>query len=72
MRQMVFAYVFVQGWTVDPYVYSFLYQPHEVLILPPHYAKVVKCSAMTCDVTVVIDWGGVLEMFFKPLSKCPG
>ena len=24
MRQMVFAYVFVQGWTVDPYVYSFL------------------------------------------------
>ena len=22
---MVFAYVFVQGWTIDPYVYSFLY-----------------------------------------------
>ena len=52
---MVLAYVFVQGWTIDPYVYSFLYQPHEVLILPPHYTKVVKCSAMTCDVTVVID-----------------
>ena len=68
MRQMVFAYVFVQGWIVDPYVYSFLYQPHEVLILPPHYAKVFKCSAMTCDVTVVIEWGGVLEMFSKPLS----
>ena len=26
---------------------------------------------MTCDVTLVIDWGGVLEMFSKPLSKCP-
>ena len=72
MRQIVLAYVFVQGWTVDRNVYSFLYQPHEVLILPPHYAKLVKCSAMTCDVTVVIDWAGVLEMFFKPLSKCPG
>ena len=72
MRQMVLACVFVQGWTVNPNVYSFLYRPHEVLILPPHYAKVVKCSAMTCDVTVVIDWGGALEMFFKPLSKCPG
>ena len=71
MQQMVFAYVFVQGWIVDPYVYSFLYQPHEVLILPPHYAKVVQYSAMTCDVTVVIDWGGALEMFTKPLSKCP-
>ena len=28
---MVLVYVFVQGWTVDPNVYSFLYQPHEVL-----------------------------------------
>ena len=58
---MVFACVFVQGWIVDPYVYNFLYQPHEVLILPPHYTKVVQCSAMTCDVTVVIDWGGHLR-----------
>ena len=62
---MVFAYVFVQGWTIDPYVYSFLYQPHEVLIPPPNYTKVVKCSIMTCDVTVVIDREGALEMFFK-------
>ena len=69
---MVFAYVFVQGWTIDPNVYSFLYQPHEVLILPPHYAEIIKCSVMTCDVTVVIDWGGMLDMLFKPLTKCPG
>ena len=27
---------------------------------------------MTCDVTVVIDWGGALKMLFKPLTKCPG
>ena len=27
---------------------------------------------MTCDVTVVIDGGGVLEILFKPLTKCPG
>ena len=39
MRQMVFDYVFVQGWIIYPNVYSFLYQPHEVLILPPHYVQ---------------------------------
>ena len=26
---------------------------------------------MTCDVTVVMNWGGGFQMFFKPLSKCP-
>ena len=34
--------------------------------------KVIKCSVMTCDVTVVIDSGGELEMLLKPLTKCPG
>ena len=27
---------------------------------------------MTCNITVVIDWGGALLMLFKPLTKCPG
>ena len=72
MRQMVFAYVLIKGWIVDPNVYSFLNQPHEVLILPPHYTEVIKCSVMTCDVAMVIDWGGALEMLFKPFTKGPG
>ena len=57
---MVFANVFVKGWTVDPYVYSFFDQPHEVMILSPHYIEIINSSIMTCDRTVVIDWGGVL------------
>ena len=36
---------------------------------PAHYAKVIKCGSMTCDVTVVMNWQGGFQMFFKPLSK---
>ena len=50
---MVFAYVSVQGWIIDPYGYGFFYQPHEVVILPPHYTEIVQCSVMTCGVPVV-------------------
>ena len=59
------------AWIIDPYVYSFFYQPHEVVILPPHYTEVIQYIGMTSDVTVVINWGRDLEMFSKPLSKCP-
>ena len=54
-----------------PYVYSFFYQPHEAVILPPHYTEVIQCSGMTSDVTVVINQGRGLQMFSQPLSKCP-
>ena len=60
MRQMVFANVFVEGWTVYPYVYSFFDQPYEVVILSPHYTEIINSGIMTCDGTLVIDWGGVL------------
>ena len=71
MRQLVLAYVSVEGWITDPYVYSFLNQPHKVVILSTHYTEVVQCSGMTCDATVVINWGRGLEMFSIPLSKSP-
>ena len=41
------------------------------MLFPAHYAKVVKCGGMTCDVTVVINSGGGFQVFFNPLSKCP-
>ena len=63
--------VSVQGWIVDPYVYNFFFQPHEAVILPPHYTEIVQYSGMTCDVIVVINWGRGLKIFSKPLSKCP-
>ena len=56
MRQMVFAYISVHGWIVDPYVYGFFYQPHEVMILPPHYTEIIQYSGMTCGVTMAINW----------------
>ena len=51
---MVFAYVFVQGWDIDPSVYRFFYESHEVLVLPPHYTEIFQCSGMICGVTMVI------------------
>ena len=52
-------------------MYTFFNQPHEVVILPPHYTEVIQCSGMICDVAVVINWGRGLEMFSLPLSKSP-
>ena len=67
---MVLANVSIQGLVIDPYEHWFFYQPGEVLLFPVHYAKVFKCGSMTCDVTVIMNWGGGFQMFFKPLSKC--
>ena len=61
VRQMVFVYVFVKGWTIDSYIYSFFYQSHEVLVLPPHYTEIFQCDGMTCDVEMIIYWGRVLQ-----------
>ena len=41
MWQMVFAYVLVQGWIIDPYEHWFFYQPGEVLFFPAHYTEIV-------------------------------
>ena len=60
MRQMVFANIFVKGWIVYPYVYSFFDHPHKVVILSPHYTEVINGSIMTCDGITVIDGEGVL------------
>ena len=70
MRQMVLAYIFIQGWTIDPYKHWSFYQPGEVLLLPTHYAKIFKWGSMTCGVAVVIYGGGGLQMLLVSLSKC--
>ena len=70
MRQMVFAYVFIQGWTIDSYEHRFFNQPGEVLLLPTYYAEIFKWGSMIWGVTVVMYGGGGLQMFLVPLSKC--
>ena len=69
VRQMVLAYISIKGWIVHPDVNSFFYGSDEVLVLSPHNAEVLNSGIMTCDVMVVIHWGGGLLMFLKPLTK---
>ena len=40
------------------------------LILPPHNTEIFNGGTMTCDVVMVIYWGGGLQVFPEPLSKC--
>ena len=52
-------------WIVDPYVYRYFYEPHEVLVLPLQYTEVLQCSIMTCDVKMVKYWGKHIQMKIK-------
>ena len=47
MWQMVFAYVLIKGWIVDPDEHGFFYQPREILLLPAHYTEVVQGDIVT-------------------------
>ena len=67
---MVLAYVPVEGWIIHPYVYCFLNGSNEVLILPPYNAEISNGGTMMCGVVMVIYWGGGLQVFSEPLSKC--
>ena len=69
MWQMVFANIFVQGWTVHPNINWFFNSSDEVLILPPHNAEISNVGFMACDVMMVIYWGGGLEVLFIPPTK---
>ena len=67
---MVFANVSIQGWIVDPDVYSLFYGSPEVLVLPSHNVEIINTYAVTSGVKVVKYGGGGLLMFLEPLSKC--
>ena len=69
MRQMVLAYISIEGWIVHPDVNSFFYGSGEVLVFPPYNAEIFNGGIMTCDVLVVIYRGGGLQVFLKPLTK---
>ena len=44
---MVFAYVLVKGWIIDPDEHRFFNQPREILLFPTHYTEVVQSDVMT-------------------------
>ena len=67
---MVFAYFSIKGWIIDPYVQCFFYCSVEVLVFPPHCAKIIYGNIVTSGVKMVIYWGRHLLIFFEPLSKC--
>ena len=66
---MVFAYISVKGWIVDPYVQSFFDSSHEVLVLSPHNTEILNSDIVTSDVVMVKYWGRGLQMFLESLSK---
>ena len=66
---MVFAYVFVKGWIIDPYVQCFFDCSTEVLVFPPNYIEIINSDLVTTDVAMVKDWGGCLLVFPEPLCK---
>ena len=68
VRQMVFAYVFVKGWIIDPYIQCFFYCSTEVLVLPPNYIEIINSDLVTTDVTMVKDWGGCLFWQWEKLE----
>ena len=41
-----------------------------VLVLPPYFAEIINGCYMTHDVTMVINEGRGLQIFFEPFSKC--
>ena len=69
MRQMVLAYISIEGWIIQPDVNGLFNGSDEVLIFPPHNGEIINGGVMTSDVLVVIYWGGGLQMFSKPLTK---
>ena len=54
MWQMVFTYISIEGWIIDPYVQSLFYCSHLVQVLPSNNVKVVDGNIVTSDVAVVI------------------
>ena len=72
MWQIVFAYVSFQVWTINPNIQSFLDGSHEVLVLSPHYTKIIYANPVTSDDIMVIYGGSGLLMLLEHLSKCSG
>ena len=52
---------FIEGWIVNPYVYSFFDQPFLVVLLSPHHTEVVNCGVMT----VMVLWSKIGEGVLK-------
>ena len=62
----------VQGWIIDPYVYSLFNCSHLVQVLPPNNFKIVDGNFVTTDVTMVMYGRGGFQMFLEPFPKCSG
>ena len=61
---MVLSYISVEGWIVHPDINSFFYGCDEVVVLSPHNAEILDGDIMTCDVMMVMYWGGGLLITF--------
>ena len=67
--QMVFAYISIKGWIIDPYIQGLFDGPHEVLVISPQYGKIVNTDRMTRGVNMVMYRGRALRCSLNLSSK---
>ena len=67
--QLEHAYVPIKGCISDPYEYSLLYGPGDMVCLPTYGREVINTDGMTRGIAIVIDGGGCLEMLLEPFPK---
>ena len=66
MWQMVLAHISVQGWIIDPYVYSLFNCSNLVQVLPPNNFKIVDGNFVTTDVTMEDGAMPFLDILVSP------
>ena len=59
----------IKGCISDPYEYSLLDGPDDMVCLPTQCREVINTDGMTRGVAIVIDGGGCLEMLLEPFPK---
>ena len=69
MGQLVLPTVLVEKRIIDPYIYSLVNAPSEVVRLPTHNRENIQASIWTCRVGMVINGGRCPEMFLQPFPK---
>ena len=69
MWQMVFTYLSVKGWIIDPNVQSLFYCPNLVQVLPTNNFEIIDGNTVTTGVTMVIYGRGGFQVFLEPFYK---
>ena len=64
VQKLVFSYICLEGWVIDPDVHSLLDGPSDTPFPPAYYGEAVHTGRMSCGPAVLIDGGGGSKVFF--------